>query len=91
VHRTPRQHRDRGRRNLLAHSARSARLLARIVPPGEGSRQDGPGQATTRNGQMRFIDTVLDAAHAVDLGPNEDERGFFARTLDANLFRCGFE
>jgi dTDP-4-dehydrorhamnose 3,5-epimerase-like enzyme len=40
---------------------------------------------------MRFIDTVLDAAYAVDLGRNEDERGLFARTFDANLFLCGFE
>jgi hypothetical protein len=40
---------------------------------------------------MRFIDTVLDAAFAVHLAPNEDERGFSSRTFDVNHFLCGFE
>lgn len=35
---------------------------------------------------MRFIETELDGAYIVDLVPNEDDRGFFARIFDAELF-----
>ena len=35
---------------------------------------------------MRFIETELVGAYIVDIAPNEDERGFFARIFDAKLF-----
>lgn len=35
---------------------------------------------------MRFIETELVGAYIVELTPHEDERGFFARMFDAELF-----
>jgi dTDP-4-dehydrorhamnose 3,5-epimerase len=35
---------------------------------------------------MRFVETELAGAYVVELEPRGDERGFFARTFDAELF-----
>jgi dTDP-4-dehydrorhamnose 3,5-epimerase len=36
---------------------------------------------------MQFVDTPIPGAHVVELEPIDDDRGWFARTFDAELFR----
>ncbi len=36
---------------------------------------------------MKFIETALQGSYVIEIEPNEDERGFFARTFCANEFK----